>query len=193
VHPGRRWLGLTASAYRSDGLGPIIFMHCGPKRRTIPMLDKTDPEALYRTVAGEPSGIGQQRGEPLHPLVDSHVVDLDPAFGEQFLDVAVRQPVVQVPTDRHHDHLGRKAEPGERRAGRRPGTRPSCGLHRNTLPDLRSADATEPVCAQPVRNARAASLRGPAGQDRRNIRKLVASDGGAVLSTQRLTGLRTAI
>jgi hypothetical protein len=48
--PARRWLGLTATAYRRDGLGPVIFMHCGPKRHTIPMLDKSDPEALQRSV-----------------------------------------------------------------------------------------------------------------------------------------------
>jgi superfamily II DNA or RNA helicase len=48
--PTRRWIGLTATAYRRDGLGPIIFMHCGPRRHTIPMIDKTDPEALRRSL-----------------------------------------------------------------------------------------------------------------------------------------------
>ncbi len=48
--PARRWLGLTATAYRRDGLGPIIFMHCGPKRHVIPMVDKTDLEPMTRTV-----------------------------------------------------------------------------------------------------------------------------------------------
>lgn len=48
--PARRWVGLTATAYRRDGLGPIIFMHCGPKRHTIPMIDKSDPEALHRSL-----------------------------------------------------------------------------------------------------------------------------------------------
>jgi hypothetical protein len=36
-----------------------------------------------------PSGVGQQRRESLHPAVDGDVVDLDAAFGEQLLDVAV--------------------------------------------------------------------------------------------------------
>src|SRR2546426_8684499 len=36
---------------------------------------------------------------------------------------------------------------------------------------------TEPRLCPAVRIARAVSLAGPAGQDRRNIRKLVASDG----------------
>ena len=31
----------------------------------------------------EPGGIGQQRGEPLHPPVDRDVVDLDTALEEQ--------------------------------------------------------------------------------------------------------------
>jgi superfamily II DNA or RNA helicase len=48
--PARRWIGLTATAYRRDGLGPIIFMHCGPKRHTIPMIDKGDPDTLQRSL-----------------------------------------------------------------------------------------------------------------------------------------------
>jgi hypothetical protein len=63
-------------------------------------------------VAGEPGGVGQQRREPLHPPVDRDVVDLDPSLGEEFLDVAVGQPVAQVPAHRHHDHLGRKPANG---------------------------------------------------------------------------------
>jgi hypothetical protein len=43
-------------------------------------------------VAGEPRGVGEQRGEPLYPPVDRDVVDLDPAFGEEVLDVTIRQP-----------------------------------------------------------------------------------------------------
>ncbi|RJQ83389.1 helicase [Pseudonocardiaceae bacterium YIM PH 21723] len=49
--PARRWVGLTATAYRRDGLGPIIFMHCGPKRHVIPMVDASDPEPMARTVS----------------------------------------------------------------------------------------------------------------------------------------------
>jgi superfamily II DNA or RNA helicase len=48
--PARRWIGLTATAYRRDGLGPVIFMHCGPKRHTIPMIDRTDTGALQRAL-----------------------------------------------------------------------------------------------------------------------------------------------
>jgi hypothetical protein len=38
-----------------------------------------------------PGSLGEQRREPLHPPVDGDVVGLDPAFGEQLLDVAIRQ------------------------------------------------------------------------------------------------------
>jgi len=50
------------------------------------------------------------------------MVDLDAARCEQLLDVAVRQPVPQVPTHRHGDDLRREPEPGERRPlNHRPG------------------------------------------------------------------------
>jgi len=84
-------------------------------------------------MAGEPGGVGQQRGESLHPAVDRNVVDLDAAFGEEFLDVAVGQAVAQVPADRHDDHLGRKTEPGQTRLGPRPGATLDSMLHRSRL------------------------------------------------------------
>jgi hypothetical protein len=40
-------------------------------------------------VAAGPGGVGQQRREPLHPPVDGDVVDLDPAFDQEFFDVTV--------------------------------------------------------------------------------------------------------
>jgi hypothetical protein len=42
-------------------------------------------------VAGESGGVGEQWGEPVHPAIDGDMVDLDAAFGEQLLDVAVGQ------------------------------------------------------------------------------------------------------
>jgi superfamily II DNA or RNA helicase len=33
--PARRWIGLTATPYRRDGLQAIIAMHCGPTRHQI--------------------------------------------------------------------------------------------------------------------------------------------------------------
>jgi hypothetical protein len=48
--------------------------------------------AIPDQVAAGPGGVGQQRREPLDPAVDGDVVDLDPALGEQLLDVAIGQP-----------------------------------------------------------------------------------------------------
>ena len=33
--PVRRWLGLTATPYRRDGLQALMAMHCGPVRHTM--------------------------------------------------------------------------------------------------------------------------------------------------------------
>jgi hypothetical protein len=48
-----------------------------------------DLPAIADAVAAGPGGLGQQRREPLDPAVDGDVVDLDPAFGEEFFEVAV--------------------------------------------------------------------------------------------------------
>jgi hypothetical protein len=50
-----------------------------------------DPPTVPDHAAARPSSLGEQRREPLHPPVDGDVVGLDPAFGEQLLDVAMRQ------------------------------------------------------------------------------------------------------
>jgi len=49
-------------------------------------------------VAAQPGGVGQQRREPpLYPSVHGHMVDLDTAFGQQFLHVAIGQAEPQIP------------------------------------------------------------------------------------------------
>jgi hypothetical protein len=48
--------------------------------------------------------------------VDGHVINLVAAFGEQFLGVAIGQPVTQIPAHRNRDHLTR--EPIAGRSGR---------------------------------------------------------------------------
>jgi hypothetical protein len=58
-------------------------------------------------------GGDDRRREPLYPPVDGDVIDLDAAFGQQFLDVAVGQSVAQIPPHRQHDDLGRKPEARE--------------------------------------------------------------------------------
>ena len=50
-----------------------------------------DVPAVTDTVPARPGGVDQQRREPLHPTVDCDVVDLGTAFGQQLLDVSVRE------------------------------------------------------------------------------------------------------
>jgi hypothetical protein len=49
----------------------------------------------------------------LDPSVDRDVVDLDPALGQQLLDVSVGEAEAQVPADRQGDDLRREPVPGE--------------------------------------------------------------------------------
>jgi hypothetical protein len=72
-----------------------------------------DPPAIAHGVPAGTASLGQQRREALHPAVVGDVVDLDPALGEQLLDVTVGQPEAQVPADRQNDHIGWEAEAGE--------------------------------------------------------------------------------
>jgi hypothetical protein len=46
------------------------------------------------------------------------VVDLRPAFDQQFLDIAEGEVEPQVPADRDDDHLRWEPKPGERRLRR---------------------------------------------------------------------------
>jgi hypothetical protein len=61
------------------------------------------------------------------------VIDLDIAFGQQLLDVLVREPVAQVSAHRDRDHLRRKSETGERRPRRMYWIRAT--THRHSLPE----------------------------------------------------------
>ena len=64
-------------------------------------------------VAARPSRVCEERREVLDPPVDRDVVDLDPALAEKLLDVAIRQPVTQIPAHGEDDDLRREPEPGE--------------------------------------------------------------------------------
>jgi hypothetical protein len=66
-------------------------------------------------MAARASGVDELRGEGLDPTVDRHVIDFDAALGKQFLDVAVKQTVAQIPTHRDRNHLTRKPVPNRRR------------------------------------------------------------------------------
>jgi hypothetical protein len=93
-----------------------------------------------------PGGLGQQGVNPLHPPIDGDVVDLDPALGEQFLDVAIGQPEAQLPANRQHDHVGWKAEASEGRSCERSSAG-AARSHGDSLPAGGSltADATAPL------------------------------------------------
>src|SRR6266545_2552944 len=73
-----------------------------------------EPAISYSVPAGA-GGLGQQRREPLDPSVDGHVVDLNPSFNQQLLNVAVRQPEAQAPADREDDDVWWEAEAREGR------------------------------------------------------------------------------
>jgi hypothetical protein len=46
----------------------------------------------HETMAGEPSRVGEQQREALHPPVDGDVIDPDSSLGEQFFNVVVGRP-----------------------------------------------------------------------------------------------------
>jgi hypothetical protein len=73
--------------------------------------------AAANSVSAGPSRLGQQRRESLDPAVDGDVIDLHTTFGEQLLNVAVRQRKAQVPAHCKDDHVGRQAEASEGRPG----------------------------------------------------------------------------
>jgi hypothetical protein len=61
-------------------------------------------------MTARPGGLDELGREPLHSWVHGDVIDGDAAVGQQFLGIAVRQAVPQVPADRHRYHL--PLEPG---------------------------------------------------------------------------------
>jgi len=65
---------------------------------------------MSTTMTTGSGGINKQRRQPLHPPVDGDLVDLDPALGQHFLDIAIGQPEAQVPADRQHNHIGWEAQ-----------------------------------------------------------------------------------
>ena len=81
----RRWLGLTATPYRSDGLDHMILLQCGPVRHQIPM-EKTGHDApvpANRVVFAHSTAFEYQgSGDPSQPgviqdIYRSLVADVD--------------------------------------------------------------------------------------------------------------------
>ena len=70
--------------------------------------------AVADAVSVRAGGIGDERGEALHPLVDGGVANVDAVLGEQFFDVAVGLAVPEVPADRQQDHVESEPEPSKR-------------------------------------------------------------------------------
>src|SRR5439155_24235126 len=66
-----------------------------------------------------PGRIREQWCEALQPSIDRDVIDLDPTLAEDFLDVALGEPVPQIPAHSENDDLGREPEPAQGRAGDR--------------------------------------------------------------------------
>jgi Uncharacterized conserved protein (DUF2249) len=66
------------------------------------------------TVPTWPSRIREQWREALYPPVDGDVVDLDPAFTQEFFDVAIGEPVPEGPAQGEDDDLGREPKAFER-------------------------------------------------------------------------------
>jgi hypothetical protein len=76
-----------------------------------------DLPAVPDGVPAGPGGVGQQRREALNPALDGGVVDLNPAFGGQYLDMAIRQREAQAPADRQHDDLRREGRSRRKPSG----------------------------------------------------------------------------
>jgi len=79
--------------------------------------------------------------EVLYPPVNGDVINVDASFGEELLNVAVRQAVAQVPAHSQQNHIGREPVSGER-----SGLNTAATIHRHTLPlETQSVNATVPI------------------------------------------------
>ena len=93
------------------------------------------------TVAAGSRCVDELWGEALYPAVDGDVINLDAAFSKEFLHIAVRQAVSEVPADSQQDHFGWEPVPGER-----IGLNTAATVHRHTLAEPgRSVNATVPL------------------------------------------------
>ena len=108
---------VTADGHENvDHLTVLIYspVHVPPDAGDTDVGLVDEPPSTDRVAAGA-GRVDQLRCEVVHPPEDGDVIDLDAAFGEEFLDVAVRQAEAQVPAHRQQDHLGWEPVPGEGR------------------------------------------------------------------------------
>jgi hypothetical protein len=66
--------------------------------------------------------------------IDGHVIDGDAPFGQQLLHLAIREPVAQIPSHRHHDL---RREPDTSEARPRRGDSGRARPHQPSLPARR--------------------------------------------------------
>jgi hypothetical protein len=101
-----------------------------------------DEPAITHGVPGGSRRVDELGSERLHPPVDSHMINLDATFGEQLLDIAIRQAVTQVPAHRDSDHLAR--EPVARGSRQRRGPRVDHHFSATTLLGHRQRNRASP-------------------------------------------------
>lgn len=96
-------------------------------------------------VSARSGSVREEWGEMLDPPVDGDVIDLDPAFTEEFLDVAVGEPIPEIPADGEDDDLRREPDPTNAKRWIAGIGRKRRGLIPPPLPQSRrSANATAP-------------------------------------------------
>src|SRR5829696_4285775 len=111
-----------------------------------------DPPAIADGMPAWAGGLDQQRREPPPPAVDGDVVDLDPALGDELLDIAKREAEAEIPADRQHDHVGCEAKPAK------PDRATGAGRGRVTCQQCHRSDAVTRNATEPTRPARAVPL-----------------------------------
>ena len=87
----------------------VSHPHSNPQRLVAHLVD--EPPITCRMAAGT-CGVDELGRERLHPPVDRHAIHRDAALGQQFLDIAIGQPVAQIPAHRDRDHLPREPVTG---------------------------------------------------------------------------------
>jgi len=73
--PARRWLGLTATPYRRDGLQAMMLMHCGPVRHR--MVAPAGAQLLRRELVVHETAHTLAPGEPIQETFRGLVADAD--------------------------------------------------------------------------------------------------------------------
>ena len=74
-----------------------------------------DEPTVTDRMAARHGRIREEWCEALRPPVDRDVIDLDPTLTQQLLDVAIGEPIPQIPPHSQHDDLRLEPEPHERR------------------------------------------------------------------------------